>query len=208
MDSVREAYRKDLWSRQAEYVEVFVEKDAMAGMIEPVTNEYNIHFNIIRGDSSDTFIWDIADEWNRITKPICAYYLGDHDPSGLRIENTIKSKLQKECQRPFRWTRLGVTGEDFKNPDVQGFELTSRKRVDFKTKGSEQAWNTKNDPYLAEYGDRCVEIDALDPREVRARLKTAIESHINMAEWARLKSVESLEQESVQEFVLAQKVKA
>jgi hypothetical protein len=43
------AYRKDFWARQPDYIEVFVEKDAMAGILEPVTYEFDVHLNIIRG---------------------------------------------------------------------------------------------------------------------------------------------------------------
>jgi hypothetical protein len=40
-DTAARAYRLDLWSRQKHYLEFFVEKDAMAGIIEPVTYEYD-----------------------------------------------------------------------------------------------------------------------------------------------------------------------
>src|SRR5262249_44679834 len=40
-------YRLDLWERQTDYIEFFVEKDAMGGIIEPVTEEFDVHLNII-----------------------------------------------------------------------------------------------------------------------------------------------------------------
>jgi hypothetical protein len=46
-DTAARAYRLDLWSRQNDYIEIFVEKDAMAGIIEPVTYEYDVHLNVI-----------------------------------------------------------------------------------------------------------------------------------------------------------------
>src|SRR3981081_2597222 len=55
-ESVAHAYRKDLWSRQPDYLEIFVEKDAMAAVIEPVTEQFDIHLNIIRGQVSETFV--------------------------------------------------------------------------------------------------------------------------------------------------------
>src|SRR5260370_42362636 len=98
-ESATRAYRKDLWSRQSDYPEVFVEKDAMAGILEPITAEYDVYLNIIRGQVSETFVWNIAEEWREIEKPICAYYLGDHDPSGLKIEESLKKKLYGFCNK-------------------------------------------------------------------------------------------------------------
>jgi hypothetical protein len=76
-ETVAQAYRKDLWERQPDYIEVFTEKDAMSGVIRPVTREYDVRLNPIRGDVSETFVWSIAETWKEIQKPIHAYYLGD-----------------------------------------------------------------------------------------------------------------------------------
>jgi hypothetical protein len=92
-ETVAHAYRKDLWERQPDYIEFFVEKDAMAGVIEPVTKEFDVHLNVIRGHVSETFVHEIGEEWALIEKPITAYYLGDHDPSGLAIEESLRQKL-------------------------------------------------------------------------------------------------------------------
>lgn len=207
MDTVRGAYRKNLWERQPNYVEVFVEKDAMAAVMEPITRKFDVHFNIIRGDVSDTMVYEIADAWNEIEKPITAFYFGDHDPNGLRLEQTIRRKIRDELDKEFAWERLSVTTADFFNDAIPGFPV-SAKRVGktFKTAGAEKAWKTKNNGYVATYGDRCVEVDALDPRTIRARLQKAIESKLDLNEWHRLQEVERLEQADVDKFVLAQKL--
>src|SRR5436190_16823517 len=76
-DTVREAYRKDFWASLDHHVEVFVEKDAVAGTIQPVTKEYDIALRVCRGYASVSFAGEIADEWSKIEKPIFAYYCGD-----------------------------------------------------------------------------------------------------------------------------------
>src|SRR5205823_11203781 len=150
------AYRLNLWSRQAHYIEFFVEKDAMAGILQPVTYEYDVHLNVIRGQVSETFVWNIAEEWKEIEKPILAYYLGDHDPSGLKIEVSLKSKLHHFTGKDFSWQRLAITEDDFKDKGLLGFPV--------KRSGS---WRE----YLARHDDRCVEVDALPPDEIRERVK-------------------------------------
>ena len=39
-DAVRDAYRRDFWASLPDYVHVIVEKDAMAGVLQPVTREF------------------------------------------------------------------------------------------------------------------------------------------------------------------------
>jgi hypothetical protein len=91
--AVANAYRKDLWTNQKHHVEIFSEKDAMVGVVEPVTEALDVHCNIIRGQNSETSVYNTAEEWNQIKKPIYVYYIGDHDPDGFRIETRLASKV-------------------------------------------------------------------------------------------------------------------
>jgi hypothetical protein len=94
-DTVRDAYRKDFWSSLDHYVEVILEKDTLAGTIQPVTEEYDVALRVCRGYSSISFAGEIADQWAKIEKPIFAYYLGDYDPSGFDLERDLREKLQR-----------------------------------------------------------------------------------------------------------------
>jgi hypothetical protein len=140
---------------------------------------------------SETFVWNIAEEWNDIEKPIFAYYLGDHDPSGLKIEASIKSKLSRFSDKAFEWQRLAITPADFADPELLGFPV--------KRGGKAGSWR----PYLEMHGDRCVEIDALNPDEVRRRIRDAIESHIDADEWEALKVIEEVERKTLKEAMLS-----
>ena len=180
-DTVSASYRKDFWSRQSDYVEVFVEKDARAGVIEPVTNEFDVYLNVIRGQVSDTFVPNVAEQWKLIQKPIFAYYLGDHDPAGFSIERCLRRKLREFSGKDFDWQRLAITPFDFEN----------RKLLGFPVKRTTAGWRN----YLEEHGDRCVELDTLAPELTRQRVRTAIEDHIDQVEWAKLKHIEELEKE-------------
>ena len=153
----------------------------MSAVIEPVTAEFDVHLNVIRGHVSETFVWNIAEEWKEIEKPIYAYYLGDHDPSGLRIESSLNSKLSRFTEKDLEWERLAITSEDFQS-DLLGFPV--------KRSGS---WR----PLPGAYGDRCVEVDALPPGEIRRRVREAIERHIDYDQWWRLQETERLERETL-----------
>jgi hypothetical protein len=184
-ETVAKAYRKDLWERQSDYVEVFVEKDAMSGIIAPITHEYDVTITPIRGFISETTVWETAEEWKQIDKPITVYYLGDHDPSGLRIESDLRNRLAGFCEFDFAWKRIAINSGDFANPDLLGFPV--------KKKDAPGKWR----PYLEQYGDRCVEVDAIPAPEIRHRVRAAIESHIDQREWEFLKAQEEREKQDV-----------
>jgi hypothetical protein len=166
----------------------------MAGVIEPVTHEFDVHLNIIRGQVSETFAYNIAEEWKRIRKPIYAYYLGDHDPSGLEIEESLRTKLEKFSGREISWKRLAVTHDQFRRRDLLGFPVKAT------------VSGQRRQRYIRSFGNRCVEVDALEPNEVRALVKAAIEGHIDQVEWRALEETERLEKESIRDLVLAPKV--
>jgi hypothetical protein len=163
------------------------------GVIEPVTEEYDVSLNPIRGQISETFAWNIAELWKRIDKPIYIYYLGDHDPSGLLIESTLRKNLEQFSGRDLHWKRLAVTSEDFANPKIIGFPVKKKKD----SKKSEAKWK----PYVERYGDRCVEVDAISANDIRDRVRATIKAHIDPYEWKRLKEAEELERASVLEVI-------
>lgn len=185
-DTVRQAYRKDLWAQMPHHVEVFVEKDAIAGTIQPVTAEYDVALNVIRGDVSISFAGEVANLWKRVEKPIFAYYLGDYDPSGVGIEQELRDKLTRYSGKTPHWARLGVVEDDF--DEFELFPLPVKN-------------SSRSAAFVARYGTRCAEVDALPPTELRRRVQVAIESHIDQARWQRLKRVEELEQGVLLDFV-------
>lgn len=181
-DTVREAYRKSFWDSIAHYVHVFTEKDAIAGVIQPVTREYDVRLSPVRGYCSESFAWGIADQWRRIEKPIFAAYLGDYDPSGFDIERDLVSKLRSMSGKNFEWVRLGVNQDDFEMHDL----------VKLKPKKTDSRFRK----FQAIHGDHCAEIDAISPGVLRDRVRDFIEAHIPQGEWERLKQVEALERET------------
>ena len=170
------AYRLNFWSGQPDYIEFFVEKVGYSSFAKTKN-----HGNVIRGQVSETFAWTIAEEWKEIEKPIYAYYLGDHDPAGLKIEASLKSKLQHFAGKEFCWQRLAITEEDFADKRLLGFNV--------KRKGPRRSWQ----PYIDEHGDRCVEVP---PDDIRGRVKNVIELRIDGMEWEKLRETERLERET------------
>jgi hypothetical protein len=89
-DSVEDAlrdtaafYRKNLWTTADWYVEIWLEKDALSGVIYPVTSLYDVPLMVARGYASLSFLHSAAEYINSLTVPAHIYHFGDFDPSGV-----------------------------------------------------------------------------------------------------------------------------
>lgn len=186
-ETVRDAYRKDFWHYLPEYIEVIVEKDAVAGRVQSVTEEYDVRLHPIRGYNSTSFAWEIARYWKRIEKPITVYYIGDHDPSGRDLERDIREKAFELSGKEVTWKRLAVEPEHFERFNIIPLEP---KALDKRTPG-----------FIRQYGKRCAEVEGVPANDLRQMLTDAIVSHIPAAEWKKLQRIENLERQQFQEVM-------
>jgi hypothetical protein len=81
LEAAAEDYRKSLWTDMDCYVQVWLEKNALAGIIEPVTDRYDVPLLVAVGYSSLTFTHLAAGRIIGENKPTFIYHLGDYDPS-------------------------------------------------------------------------------------------------------------------------------
>jgi hypothetical protein len=184
--ALRRCYRKDYWEDQLAYVEIWTEKDAIIGSIEPVTDELGVTVRVSRGFTSTTRVYEIAKAFARILKPLFVYYLGDHDPSGRAIELDLYQRIASYGP-DFQMERLAI-----REIDIDAFNLPPLR---IKTS------DTRAAAFRREFGNRCVELDALPPEELRSRVRQAIERHIEGEAWERALAIERAERESIQSIV-------
>ena len=90
-----ETYRRALWDSQPVYVEIWLEKDALAGVLYEATQTWDVPLMVTRGYSSVTFLYEAGQTIAAQRKPAYLYYFGDFDPSGLDIARAVESKLRK-----------------------------------------------------------------------------------------------------------------
>jgi len=161
----------------------------MSGVLSPITDKYDIHLNVIRGQCSESFVWSIAEEWAQIKKPIVTLYFGDHDPSGLGIEASLKSRMTGFLPPHItpQWERLAVDHCDFVDQSLLGLEVKSGDRL--------------GKAYIKQFGNRCVEVDAISSNEIRARLDRKILEFVNSAQWESLQNIEKLERETISQIL-------
>jgi len=183
---VSAGYHKDYWDMQPRRCEIWVEKDSIIGSIEDVIDELGVTVRVGRGFLSTTKAHEMSELIQDSSKPMTVFYLGDHDPSGRNIETDLYERIRSYGAK-FVIKRLAIHAADiarFKLPPLR-VKATDSRAADF----------------LRRYSNRCVELDALPPSELRRRIKEAVTSMLDRALWDRAVMVEQVELESIQEVV-------
>lgn len=180
--AIREAaadYRIDLWATQSWRPEVWVEKEALAGVIGAICNKLRVNFFAVRGYNSQSEQWRAGRRFAEYVKkgqrPI-VFHLGDHDPSGIDMTRDNRERLEMFAGTPVIVQRLALNMaqiEEIKPPPNPAKQTDSR-----------------FEDYRAKYGDESWELDALDPRYITNLISGAVERIRDPELWD-----EALEQE-------------
>jgi hypothetical protein len=94
LEDAASSYRKQLWHDQNISVELFTEKDAISGVILPVTEEWDVPLGVLRGYASESFCHSVAEGLKASPKDrTFIYQLGDHDPSGLDAWRAFRERV-------------------------------------------------------------------------------------------------------------------
>ena len=182
IETIQDSYRLDFWRELPNYVHIITEKDAIAGVLRPVTAKYDISLSPLRGFASDSFVYSIADTWNRIDKPIHVAYFGDFDPSGMNIEQDCKNRLRELCKHDFEWVRLGVDADQIKQYDLLPLQPKKKDR--------------RYKQFIETHGSQCAEVDAIPANELREFTELWIKYFIPEDQWLRLQVIEEMERET------------
>jgi len=166
-------YRRNLWSRSPWRVEVWAESDSISSTIWPVTSRWDVPLMVTRGQSSETFTYAAAEAWKENVAYPVVLYVGDHDPAGLDIEESLRTKLTAFYGDTVEWERVGVTWPQVVEMDLPGTapKVKNRRR-----------------PY--EFS-MAVEAEALPPRVLLDLLDEAISTYVDHHQLNVLKAAEA-----------------
>jgi hypothetical protein len=109
------AYRRNLWSSQPTHVHVCCEKQALEGVFSEIVDEYGAPLWTLRGFVSEAYVWEWSEEIKALTEngiDVVVAYFGDHDPSGLCLEEDCRARLRDQGAE-FTWKREGLLQRDF-----------------------------------------------------------------------------------------------
>jgi len=164
-------FKTDKWARQPYYPEVWIEKEALAGVFERVCRELRVPHLSCRGYTSQSEMWR-AGRRLRLAKsggrtPII-FHFGDHDPSGIDMSEDIKRRLEMFMGgTEFERLALNMDQVDQYNPPPNPAKDT----------------DARFQSYRDQYGDESWELDALDPAVLSDLVRTAINGILDQALW-------------------------
>jgi hypothetical protein len=181
-------YRLDRMKNQDVYIEVWVEKDALSGVLKRITSKYHITLVVNKGYGSASSMYDAS---NRIKKAIeqnkeChILYLGDFDPSGMNMVDDIKNRF-KEFEAEVIVNRIALTREQIKkyNPPPNFAKMT----------------DPRAKAYVKEFGDKSWEVDALNPKILNELLTKEIETLIDLEKYQEILNQEIEDREILERF--------
>jgi hypothetical protein len=120
-------YRRNLWRSQKHYVEVWAESNATGSSIRDLVLGYGLDLLPAKGHSSKRFIWDSAQEFAAVGKPVIVIYVGDFDPSGLDIGLSIEQRMRRYLPRgsevDIDFRRIAITPEQVRDMQLQGHAM-------------------------------------------------------------------------------------
>lgn len=182
-------YAEDLWCDQDEYVEVWIEKDALVGVIERPCNRWRVPFLSCRGYVSQSELYEASKRLMREAeareedyRPVTVIHLSDHDPSGLDMTEDLRKRLDMFC------------GEGMVN--VERVALTYEQIVQYGPPPNPvKETDSRNVGYKAQYGDESWELDSLRPSVIAGLVEDAIRERLDEDKFREQLATESANRE-------------
>jgi hypothetical protein len=188
------------WKGQKERCEVWVEKDALVGIIGQAAGRFGVPYFSCRGYTSDSEIWSAArrleeylddDEVGKVT----IFHLGDHDPSGIDMTRDIVDRLD-----------MFLTGDGYSGafgPDSfvpPSYNEVRIERIALNMDQIEQygpppnpakVTDSRATNYIAMYGEDSWELDALEPSVLTTLIEQHVRGLINPDPWNKMREKEA-----------------
>lgn len=185
INATRSSYRTDRWADQDNRVEVWIEKDALVGVIGTPANSYDVDYFSCRGYTSQSEMWRAAERLKRYEEGgqnTVILHLGDHDPSGVDMSRDIADRLHMfGAETDVRRIALTMDQVNQYNPPPNPAKLSD---------GRARA-------YIDRYGPSSWELDALNPTVLRDLVDEHLGDLRDLDQWIESTSRMETEQEQL-----------
>lgn len=193
INSAAAGYRIDMWARQDYRPEVWIEKDALLGVIEGVCTELDVPYFSCRGYTSQSEMWGGAqriEAWAKSgSQTPVIFHFGDHDPSGKDMTRDIVDRIEM-FMGGVKLERLALNMNQVRKykPPPNPAKIT-----DSRSKG-----------YIAEFGNESWELDALKPDVIVDLIRKNVTGLVDKKIWnedrERLETERRLLQKAAREW--------
>jgi hypothetical protein len=175
ISSAAESYREDLWRGQKYRPEVWIEKDALLGVIEAVCTELRVPYFAHRGNNSQTLQYQAGKRFARYLDlgliPL-VLHLADHDPNGIDMTRDNIERLALYARTNIEVRRIALNMDQVRRYSPPPSFV---KEDDTRTGGYRQRFGT----------DECWELDALSPTVIADLIRSEVEGLIDQRKWRR-----------------------
>lgn len=172
IDSCADSYMENVWAMQSNYVEVWIEKEALIGVIEKACDAFRVPHFACKGYVSQSEMFRagrkrFAPKFGQC-KECHIIHLGDHDPSGLDMTRDIDDRVSMFAGVPVKVHRIALNLDqiDLYDPPPNPAKIT----------------DSRYETYRVHYGDESWELDALTPTVIDQLVREKIESLIDEEE--------------------------
>ncbi len=174
IEQIRKQYYIDMWANQEKRVEVWIEKEALVGVIERVCRELDVPYFACRGYVSQSEQWSAGIRArrrnNKHDQRTVILHFGDHDPSGIDMTRDNHDRLKMFCGYPPPIVeRIALNMDQI---EQYGPPPNPAKMTDSRFEG-----------YAAQYGEDSWELDALEPRVIEQLIRDHVDNHRDMDLW-------------------------
>ena len=192
-DWTRRYFNIDLWKTQPYRVEVWIEKDALVGVIGGVCNELDIPYLSCRGYTSQSEMWGAAQRilgYMNAGQDVRILHLGDHDPSGVDMTRDIEDRLELFLASHAYWGEVttapkGLTSRNCfdwvrTNFSVDRLALNMDQVEEYDPPPNfAKITDSRANSYIDKFGDESWELDALPPNVLEDLIRDAAESYMD-----------------------------
>ncbi len=166
-------FRYDLWENQDFRVEVWIEKDALVGVIEGICQQWDVDYFACRGYNSQSEMWRAGRRFKDYAsngQQTVILHLGDHDPSGIDMTDDNQRRL---------WLFSETTGTEVRRIALNMDQVEQYDPPPNPTKLSD----SRADSYVENFGYECWELDALEPRVIADLIDEHIQDIVDVDMW-------------------------
>lgn len=194
LESAADSYAIDLWRYQPYRPEVWIEKDALRGVIEGVCDRNRVPHFSCRGYTSQSEMWDSAQRMighiQSGQQPV-VLHLGDHDPSGIDMTRDIRERLNLFRAYHVDIRRIGLKRLALNYDQVQQYQPPPNPA---------KTTDSRFDDYQREYGDDSWELDALEPQVLVDLIQDAIDELVDADKWDEAVGKEQTERQYLKDL--------
>jgi hypothetical protein len=208
-------FRHDKWKDQNQYVEVWIEKDALVGILEQACRPLDVPHFSCRGYTSQSEMWAASQrllEQIRAGKKVHIIHLGDHDPSGVDMSRDIEDRIKMFLEHHLVADFMKEYAKDHPCPkdDVDPYFDEASKLYSDSGRHAASRFNlnrialnmdqvreydpppnpakltdSRSTSYVNEHGDESWELDALEPTVLTELIQNAVRELMDEDTWEK-----------------------